>query len=996
MKKLVLNLTFVRITCALLILVSYAAYGQNVAISVNATLNKRLISPYIYGKNDFIGEPVQFYKDAGLRFARLNGGNNASAYNWRAKLAVHPDWFNNVYGADWDANAQKINSNFSNLQGMFAFQLLGRVASSGANNFPDWQYMQDHPGWNGYHQNLAGGGTPNPDPSGRALVDGNIDLFSKPWPADSSVAILNHWFGTNGKGFDKNKFVYWSMDNEVDIWSGTHDWAMPTQLSAAAFVDRYIALAKKAKALYPGIKLCGPVNTSEWHWYKWADESIIVNGRYYPWLEYFIKRLGDEYKASGVRLVDVLDIHNYPWYNKDSRYDAEALQGHRIYFDETYDYPGSNGIKTIAGGWDEVPQKQYIFKRVEGWLNEHFGTNHGITTGVSEWGTMSNSNANLESVIYASHLGTFANNGVELFSPWNWSVGMWETLHLFSRNAKKYSVSSTSSLENTVSAYSSINENADSLTVIVVSRDLNGSRTVTINLSNFKVDNGTYQTLQLSSLPATETFVSHTQNAVKQNTATVNSNSLTITVPALSTTAILLKKCAPSAIIPFVQIDGGSWVGTANGSVAAGSTVRFGPQPNTGGSWIWTGPNGFSATTREITISNPQATHAGTYVAKHTNNNGCESTQNFSLSVSSGTGSILREHWTGITGTSVSNLTSNSNYPNSPTGTSQLTSLEAPTNWGDNYGSRIRGYIHPPVTGSYTFWIAGDDNTELYLSTNDNPANRSRISSVAGWTNAREWTKYSTQQSAAIQLTAGQKYYIEVLHKEGTGGDNVAVAWQGPSISQQVIGGSYVSPYVPAITVRARGTVGGETIDLRVNGNTIATWTLTTSYTNYTASGNGAVTVHFTNDSGQRDVQVDYVTIGSLTYQSEVQATNTGVWSGTCGGSNSEWLNCNGYISYTSGGTSAASVSSTEAAEVKNADAISLYPNPNGGSFTILLPEFSGNAEVEIYDQQGRLVFEKAVSGDNMVELESGLKPGLYAAKINWGAFSLSKKFIVK
>jgi hypothetical protein len=451
-------------------------FAQNVTVTVNSTQNKRLISPLIYGRNESFDKPDQFYKDAGLRFVRIGGGNNMSAYNWRQKLAVHPDWFNNVYGADWDVLAQKVNSNFSNIQSMFAFQLLGRVASTGEHNFPDWNYMQAHPGWLGNHQNLAGDGTPNPDEEGQALVDGDINLFSKPWPADSSVEILNHWFGNNGKGFDKNKFQYWSMDNEVDIWNGTHDWAMPTQLSAAAFMDRYIELAKKAKALYPAIKLCGPVTTSEWQWYKWSDESIFVDGRYYPWIEYFIKRLGDEYKATGIILVDVLDIHNYPWYNNS---DAAALQGHRIYYDETYDYPGSNGIKTSKGGWDNSLTKQYIFKRIDGWLTEHFGADHGITMGVSEWGTMSGSNPSLESVIYASHLGTFANHGVELFSPWNWSIGMWETLHLFARNAKEYSVSSTSSLENTVSAYTSVNEAADSMTVIIVNRDMSASRNVT-------------------------------------------------------------------------------------------------------------------------------------------------------------------------------------------------------------------------------------------------------------------------------------------------------------------------------------------------------------------------------------------------------------------------------------------------------------------------------------------------------------------------------------
>ena len=524
-----------------LLLFMSSAFAQNVTISVNATQNKRLISPNIYGRNQSFDQPAQFYKDAGLRFSRMNGGNNATTYNWRKKITVHPDWYNNVYSENWDTYAQNIATNYPDMQGMFAFQLLGRAASNTNNNFNDWGYNQAQY-WSGVGQNLAGGGTPDPNGGSKALVDGNTNLFTEPWPADSSVGILNHWFGTNGLGLNKNQFVYWNMDNEVDVWNGTHDYVMPTLISSSAFMDRYIELAKKAKALYPGIKLCGPVTTSEWQWYKWSNEGITINGRYYCWLEYFIKRLADEYKATGVKLVDVLDIHNYPVFSDN----ADALQLHRMYYDTLYDYSGSNGIKTINGGWDNTITKQYIFKRINNWLNEHFGANNGITVGLSEWGA-GPSEPNLVSVIYASHLGTFANNGVELFSPWYWNIGMWETLHLFSRNAKKYSVSSTSSIENTVSAYSSVNENADSLTVMLVNRDMAASRTVTINLSNFTVANGNYKTLQLSSLPTTETFVSHTQNALKENTVAVNSNSLTITVPALSTTAILLIK-APTAV----------------------------------------------------------------------------------------------------------------------------------------------------------------------------------------------------------------------------------------------------------------------------------------------------------------------------------------------------------------------------------------------------------------------------------------------------------------
>ena len=100
-------------------------------------------------------------------------------------------------------------------------------------------------------------------------------------------------------------------------------------------------------------------------------------------------------------------------------------------------------------------------------------------------------------------------------------------------------------------------------------------------------------------------------------------------------------------------------------------------------------------------------------------------TANFIRQGTGGTGTILREYWNAVTGTTITSLTSNANYPNSPTGSEQLTSLEGPTNAGDNYGARIRGYIHPPITGAYTFWLASDDYGELRLSTSDNPASAS-------------------------------------------------------------------------------------------------------------------------------------------------------------------------------------------------------------------------------------------------------------------------------
>ncbi|MCU0963000.1 MAG: lamin tail domain-containing protein, partial [Pirellulaceae bacterium] len=155
-----------------------------------------------------------------------------------------------------------------------------------------------------------------------------------------------------------------------------------------------------------------------------------------------------------------------------------------------------------------------------------------------------------------------------------------------------------------------------------------------------------------------------------------------------------------------------------------------------------------------------------------------------------GDGFILREYWTGIGGVLVTDLTNSPGYPDSPAGRAYETSFEGPVNWNDNYGTRMRGYVHPPTSGAYIFWISSDDYGELWLSTDEDPANKVQIASVPGWTDARQWTRYAAQQSAPIVLTVGRKYYIEALAKEGGGGDNIAVRWQLP-------GGNWEDPADP-------------------------------------------------------------------------------------------------------------------------------------------------------------------------------------------------------
>ena len=198
-----------------------------------------------------------------------------------------------------------------------------------------------------------------------------------------------------------------------------------------------------------------------------------------------------------------------------------------------------------------------------------------------------------------------------------------------------------------------------------------------------------------------------------------------------------------------------------------------------------------------------------------------------------GQGYILYEYWDDITGTAVSSLTGDPRYPDSPDESTWWQTFEGQVGRGDNYGIRARGYVSPPVTGEYTFWISGDDECQLWLSTDDDPANIEQVSHVVTYTGSREWDKEDTQKSNPITLQAGQKYYIEALMKEGTGGDSLAVGWGGPGIGDgpAVIDGKYLSPVITSFAQVMRTAREPNPADASIHSDTWASITWSAGFT---------------------------------------------------------------------------------------------------------------------------------------------------------------------
>jgi hypothetical protein len=180
---------------------------------------------------------------------------------------------------------------------------------------------------------------------------------------------------------------------------------------------------------------------------------------------------------------------------------------------------------------------------------------------------------------------------------------------------------------------------------------------------------------------------------------------------------------------------------------------------------------------------------AGLDVTAH-NNSALNTAAFTNVSLSPQIFGVYRQLWTNLNeniGNTLAMLTNtayNPNWPNNPAAscTHVFTNFETELSTGMNYyGQRLQTFVVPPMTGYYTFWIASDDTSLLLLSSNENPANATPIASVTAWTSWRDFTEEASQQSALIYLQAGQRYYLEALMQQGTGGDNLSVQWELPN-----------------------------------------------------------------------------------------------------------------------------------------------------------------------------------------------------------------------
>ena len=368
---------------------------------------------------------------------------------------------------------------------------------------------------------------------------------------------------------------------------------------------------------------------------------------------------------------------------------------------------------------------------------------------------------------------------------------------------------------------------------------------VTVSPTTLNIEAGETSTITASIVPADADDQEVTWSSADSTIATVDADGL-VTGVAAGTVVITATsndggfEATSSVTVTAIPIDvTGISIAPQNLNLVEGDTQRItatvSPSNADDASVSWQSSDTSIATVN--TNGLVRAIAAGvTTITVTTTDGGFEATSNVTVtasntSICTASGSVLMERYDDIGGFKIPDLLNAASYPDNPSISEELNLFEIPANQGDNYGVRVSGYLCAPETGTYYFWVAGNNHSEVSLSSNDNVSSKVRIAYHEEWASERDWDKFPTQKSTGITLNQGDVYYIEALMKEGGFGDNLSVGWRKPSdgdgvVPVGVIPGNVLSPSVREEVAVSGISVSPQSMSLPQNEQTVLNETI--------------------------------------------------------------------------------------------------------------------------------------------------------------------------
>ena len=562
----------------------------NINVTVDALSNRHTISTYVYG--GAYPQDTPTITDSGLSVVRW-GGNSTSRYNWQLFTynAANDYYFEDFnYSEIGDADSTKFITDVKNagshpLMTMVMLPWVAQSAENGTNGH--WSFSVAkygaQCGVDPYNTD-AGDGlktdcsttlTANPN-------DANVPLLDQPGSKDPPGSVYrNQWAAALATAFGTAPHFY-DMDNEIDIWGGTHRDVHPAPTAYNEMRDTFVTEARALKGWDSKAIRLGPVSCCWWFYWNGADGNDKGAHAGVDLLPWWLNEVYWEDKVAGTRSVDVLDVHAYPdgpdtstWTQAQKQ--ALAARIYRDYWDPTY--VSESG--SINQNWATFlqPNKTVPFRipRMRAMANMIYP---GTPVSFTEWSAAFAGESDFSTALGdADAYGILGRERMYLASRWVAPVPTnpnYLALKLFTNydglnhGFATTSVSDTNNGDpNLFSSYAALNSTGKTLTVLVLNKDPSNSVQAQFTMNGFTPSQVTSHTLAST-------------NPTKIVASSTTAWSPTITVAPYTATLLV--------VTGTTQVPGAEWdLNPDTTMVAAGGSVVLSPKITSGSATVTLG-----------------------------------------------------------------------------------------------------------------------------------------------------------------------------------------------------------------------------------------------------------------------------------------------------------------------------------------------------------------------------------------------------------------------
>jgi hypothetical protein len=517
----------------------------SVNINIDTLANRHQISPFVYGDND---QTISDISDVGYTFSRW-GGNDASNYNYLLQTRNSAaDWYYETYGGagdqvklitdtqnagshalttmammDWVAGEAEnsTNRNWSYSVAIYGAQCSvdpnntdagnGEVAGSTGNCSTSTVPVTTNAVTTAYYPLVD---TAQDCPSGS--TDGSTCVDREAW-AKALATAFNTSTATCAVPYSTiTSCHFYDMDNEPDIWSGTHRDVHPAPAGYDELANLYEKQATNIKTWDPSAVRFGPVFCCWWFYWNGsngADKGNHGNVDFLPW---WLNQIMWMDKINGARTLDVFDIHAYadggPTNNfTNAQLQAATVKAAGFYWDPATVNQDTNNNYTTSE--EPNPGIPFVIPRFKAMVNAIYP---GTPLSFTEWGYGAAANVNNEpdfstAIADADTLGVFGREGLSFASRWggpsssspqNSEYEAWKMFTNYDGAHHMFNPLSISDQNNSNSAlfssYAALDSKGTSMTIMVLNKDPQNAVQATFNLSGFSATTYTAYTLASS------------------------------------------------------------------------------------------------------------------------------------------------------------------------------------------------------------------------------------------------------------------------------------------------------------------------------------------------------------------------------------------------------------------------------------------------------------------------------------------------------------------